>query len=122
MEQCFTHVFQYSIVFNLTLRENIRIIGSVKRERDVDYSNSEAGVALELSLRRFRPCLLGRLIEQDATRVQRITIRAGYRYKRSLNTGMPVNESRPAAEFTLRWIFPEGILMSNRARVGNGGL
>ena len=56
------------------------------------------------------------MIGQDATRAKRITIRAGYRYKRSLNTEVPVNENRPTAEFTLRWVFPEGVLMSNRAR------
>ena len=99
-----------------SLSEHLRLIVSAKRERDIDFSNDEFGADLELSVSHFRPFLLGRVIELDATRAKRITIRAGYRYKRSLNTGAPVNENRPTAEFTLRWVFAEGILMSNRAR------
>jgi hypothetical protein len=99
-----------------SLSEHLRFIVSAKKERDVDFSNAEFGTDLELSVSHFRPFLLGRLIELDATRAKRLTVRAGYRYKRSLNTGVPVNENRPTAEFTLRWVFGEGILMSNRAR------
>jgi len=99
-----------------TIAENMRIVVTAKRERDVDFVNNEVGADLEVSVRRFRPFLFGRLVEQDATRAKRTTIRAGYRYKRSLNTGLPVNEHRPSAEFTLRWVFPEGFLMSNRSR------
>jgi len=99
-----------------SLSEHLRLIVTAKRERDIDYSNNEFGADIELSVRRFRPFLLGHVIGQDATRAKRITIRAGYRYKRSLNTEVPVNENRPTAEFILRWVFPEGVLMSNRAR------
>ena len=99
-----------------TVAENMRIVVTAKRERDVDFVNNEVGADLEISVRRFRPLLFGHLVEQDATRAKRITVRAGYRYKRSLNTGLPVNEHRPTAEFTLRWVFPEGFLMSNRSR------
>jgi hypothetical protein len=94
----------------------VRFIVSAKKERDVDYSNTEYGGDLEVSVRRFRPLLFRRLLELDATRAKRISIRVGYRYKRSLNTGTPVNENRPTAEFTLRWMFPGDFLMSNRAR------
>lgn len=100
----------------VALNQRVRLVFTAKRERDVDFKNLELGADVELSLRQFRLFLIGRLLEQDSTRAKRFTMRLGYHYKRSLSTDPPVNESRPVAEFTHRWVFPGEILMSNRVR------
>jgi hypothetical protein len=98
------------------MREHLRLVVSAKRERDVEFRNTEVGVDLELSLRRFRPVIFPRRLEQDDVRMRRMTVRFGYRFKRSFNTDSPINEHRPAAELTLRWAIPEHVLISNRSR------
>jgi hypothetical protein len=100
----------------LTLHQNVRLILSAKSERDAEFHNTELGSEIELSLHRFGPVLDLPWADQDATRRTLISIRAGYRYKRSFDTTLPVHENRPDLEFTLRWVFHENILVSNRAR------
>jgi hypothetical protein len=102
-----------SVFFTLPL--NFRLIASAKRERDAEFKNTEVGGDLEFSLHRFRPLLSLPWEDEDATRKSLVTIRAGYKYKRSFEETPPVHENRPDLEVTLRWLFRGDIVVSNRA-------
>jgi len=100
----------------LTVEPNVRLIFLAKRERDTEFRNTEFGGSIEVSLHRFRPALRLPWVNMDATRRTLISVQAGYKYKRSFDKSPPVPENRPDLEFTLRWVFHENILLSNRAR------
>jgi hypothetical protein len=100
----------------LGLHSNVRLILSAKRERDAEFRNTEVAADIEVSLHRFRPALTLPWVDQDATRRTLISLRAGYKYKRSFDKTPPVHENRPDIEFTLRWILGKGILVGNRGR------
>jgi hypothetical protein len=103
---------------NLFLRvhPNFRLIFDVKRERDAEFRNIEVGGDIEFSVHRFRARRGLPWLEQDATRRTLISIRAGYKYKKSFDSTPPAHENRPEVEFTMRWIFMGKVLVSNRAR------
>ena len=99
----------------ITAHPNVRVILTTKRERDAEFRNSEVGGTIEWSLHRFRPVIHGPWVDQDATRKTLITAESGYKYKLSFDETPPVHENRPDVAVTLRWVFPEDILVSNRA-------
>jgi len=112
-----TNEFWPEIDTFLKMSPNLRLIFVAKRERDAELArNSELSGEIEWSVHRFQPVLTLPWVDQDATRKSMISFRAGHKYKRSFDKTPVVHENRPQAEFTLRWIFAENILVSNRAR------
>lgn len=100
----------------LTVHPNVRLILTAKRERDVEFLNTETGGAFEVSFHRFLPALNLPWRDQDATRRTLISIGAGYKYKRSFGTEPPVHENRAEMNLTLRWVLHQNILVSSRSR------
>lgn len=98
---------------HLSIYKNVRVILSGKRERDVAFKNMEYGSEVEFSVSRFRPFVF----DQDDSLKQRLSIRSGYKYKRSFDTGHLITEHRPTLEATLRWLLREQLPASNRARL-----
>jgi len=97
------------------LQPGLRLVISAKRERDIDFKNTETGAELEYSFHRRRPIIDSPWVDLDATRRALVSIRIGYKYKLAFDEPRPVHENRPHAEFTTRKVFIGNILVSNRA-------
>jgi hypothetical protein len=98
--------------------ERIRfvLLASLTENRDTEYRNSEFGAFADVFVPRFGPILFRRISHHDDSRTHRITVRAGYRFVRTISAEPPSTEHRFQSDATMRWALPGEILMSDRHR------
>jgi hypothetical protein len=108
---------EWQILISTSKTTRVMLDVNATKEKDVDYSNFEAGVHFDFFFPQFKHFLFRRLVSEDKTRNQMLLFRVGYRVDRSLNQATTVVEQRPLVEGTLRWVFPDNVLMSDRNRI-----
>ena len=91
------------------------LLASRTKAEEFDYTEAMFGVHLDFGL---KPRIRIAMRDLDATKMQYLSFRVGYRYNRSINDNEnPFREHRPILELTPRYPLPARMLLSDRNRL-----